>query len=774
MPASRVAPWVTAWRAGHRGLPGTPAGGYPTAGGVPFLDQFVPGYSFGARIYPGADTTTDPTTWTPVDISAHILQPGDGSMPAISIGRARLGEQQQTSPALCVFTLRNDPAKGNGAYTPRRATSPYWPYMRAGLPVDVFIATALATYVRFAGKVEELAPGWDETGNYAVVMVTAYGVLYDIEQGSTPLRSASYRAISGAPHLLNYWSLEDGATATQAANDVAGGAVLATTGTVAFGAPAGNAASASAVDLSGGGTLSGTVRNGTAGTVWAVSFSVVVQDTGLSTDPLAFAPALFITGSNGFAALVSIACNSDFHPELSFAFFDYANFPAGEFGNASGGAMTGGVGTVHTFTVYMQQVTGSTFAPGIIVDGVDQGLFPVPFTGSSIGRLSTVTVGATAAQQTSVETGVFDTAAVSVCHVAHYAGYPAATIVDNYSARTGHVGETPSDRLARISAEEHIPFALPAGPSDPARTMGAQQVDTLGNIARDCETTEGGVLEDGVNFGWQLWTVESRYNQTAAFTPALTQLQPPLLPMENTLRIRNDVTAAQPAGTSARYSQPAGQPYAVSGPGGLGGRSYPVTMNVNSPDLLLHRAAWLVHLGTVDADRYAPLAVNLAARTGLIPAWLALGNGDRWTTTSTYPTGGTGPDVLVEGWTEGLGRVCYTIAANTAPADPWNVLVVDDPVYGRIGSDSTTLAAAVAAGVTGAVSVNVGTALWSTAAGDYPLDFNISGERVTVSAVSGAVSPQTFTVSARAVNGVSKDLAAGAKVDLWLPLVIGP
>jgi hypothetical protein len=772
MPASRVAPQVTAWRAGHRGLPGTPAGGYPTAGGVPFLDQFVPGYSFGARIYPGADTTTDPTTWTPVDISAHILQPGDGSMPAISIGRARLGEQQQTPPASCVLVLRNDPAKGNGAYTPRRATSPYWPYMRAGLPVDVFIATALATYVRFAGRVESLEPGWDETGNYAVVMVTAYGVLYDIEQGSTPLRSSSYRAISGAPHLLNYWSLEDGSQAVQAVNDVAGQPSLVVAGAVSFGTVAAGG-TASAVDLDGGGTLSASVRNGVSGTQWAVSGTVIIGDTGPTSDAAAIAPVLYLTTTNG-TMLVSASCDPATNPDRSFMrlwFTDYATLTTATYGAPI--PLVGGVGSVHTFTVYQAILFASFYSPGIILDGVDQGELAA-YTGDP-GRLRAVTVGATAAQiATQLGAGPFDSTNVAVCHVAHFNGYTAAGDVDYTAARTGHTGETPSARLARISAEEHIPFALPAGPSDPTRTMGAQQVDTLANIARDCETVEGGVLEDGVNFGWQLWTVESRYNQTPAFAPALTQLAPPLLPVENTLRIRNDVTAAQPAGTSARYSQPAGQPYAVSGPGGLGGRSYPVTMNVNSPDLLLHRAAWLVHLGTVDADRYAPLAVNLAARTGLIPAWLALGNGDRWTTTSTYPTGGTGPDVLVEGWTEGLGRVCYTIAANTAPADPWNVLVVDDPVYGRIGSDSTTLAAAVAAGVTGAVSVNVGTALWSTAAGDYPLDFNISGERVTVSAVSGAVSPQTFTVSARAVNGVSKDLAAGAKVDLWLPLVIGP
>jgi lysozyme family protein len=114
----------------------------------------------------------------------------------------------------------------------------------------------------------------------------------------------------------------------------------------------------------------------------------------------------------------------------------------------------------------------------------------------------------------------------------------------------------------------------------------------------------------------------------------------------------------------------------------------------------------------------------------------------------------------------------YAVAANTAPADPWNVAVVDDPTYAVVDSDSSTLAGALAAGANGAVSVNVGGILWSVAAGDYPLDFNVAGERVT-GTMSGAADPQTLTISVRAVNGVSKDLPAGAAVSLWLPVVVG-
>lgn len=54
---------------------------------------------------------------------------------------------------------------------------------------------------------------------------------------------------------------------------------------------------------------------------------------------------------------------------------------------------------------------------------------------------------------------------------------------------------------------------------------------------------------------------------------------------------------------------------------------------------------------------------------------------------------------------------------------------------------------------------------WTTDPADLPFDLAIAGERVTVTAVTGTTSPQSMTV-ARAVNGVSKALPAGADVRL--------
>ncbi|MET7949213.1 hypothetical protein [Micromonospora sp. NPDC005324] len=75
--------------------------------------------------------------------------------------------------------------------------------------------------------------------------------------------------------------------------------------------------------------------------------------------------------------------------------------------------------------------------------------------------------------------------------------------------------------------------------------------------------------------------------------------------------------------------------------------------------------------------------------------------------------------------------------------------------------DGTSLSVATAAGP-----------VWTTNVAHVPFDVNVAGERVTVTAISGASSPQTFTVT-RAVNGVEKGHAAGTDVRLWQPLILG-
>ncbi|WP_422733993.1 polysaccharide deacetylase family protein [Micromonospora sp. WMMD558] len=58
---------------------------------------------------------------------------------------------------------------------------------------------------------------------------------------------------------------------------------------------------------------------------------------------------------------------------------------------------------------------------------------------------------------------------------------------------------------------------------------------------------------------------------------------------------------------------------------------------------------------------------------------------------------------------------------------------------------------------------------WTVDPADFPLDVRVGGERMTLSAITGGASPQTATLSARAVNGVALAWPAGTEVDVAEP-----
>lgn len=110
-----------------------------------------------------------------------------------------------------------------------------------------------------------------------------------------------------------------------------------------------------------------------------------------------------------------------------------------------------------------------------------------------------------------------------------------------------------------------------------------------------------------------------------------------------------------------------------------------------------------------------------------------------------------------------------TATAVTGQTD-WQPYVIDNE---NSAAGYMMTAAQVYGGVTSTLSVETtatGDPLWTTSSSDFPFDVEAAGERITVAAVTGSSSPQTFE-AIRAVNGVIKSQAAGASVRLWFPPV---
>jgi hypothetical protein len=239
-------------------------------------------------------------------------------------------------------------------------------------------------------------------------------------------------------------------------------------------------------------------------------------------------------------------------------------------------------------------------------------------------------------------------------------------------------------------------------------------------------------------------------------------------------RNRNDITVSRTGGSSARFIDQTGP----LGTDTIGVYDSSAELNVADDTGLLDQASWRVHLGTVEGLRYPTLRLDLLAVPTLATAWLAVpltGRVDVTNITSRalqHP-----PDDLslgVEGWTETLGTFTWDVTQNCSPQTPWAVAVVEDDQYGRVETDGSTLAADITTTATSA-SVTSSTAyIWTTTAtfpADFPFDIVIGGERITVTAITGGASPQTFTLT-RSVNGVVKAHSAGDAVSLWHPAAI--
>jgi hypothetical protein len=128
---------------------------------------------------------------------------------------------------------------------------------------------------------------------------------------------------------------------------------------------------------------------------------------------------------------------------------------------------------------------------------------------------------------------------------------------------------------------------------------------------------------------------------------------------------------------------------------------------------------------------------------------------------------------IVEGYSEDLAPYLWRVALRTSPAAPYDWLVLDDTTLGRLSPDGATLSAAIT--TTGATSMSVATPagkpLWVT--GSVSIPVLVSGtEAMTVTNISGASSPQTFTM-ARGLNGYTSTHLSGATVELFHPRRLG-
>lgn len=336
----------------------------------------------------------------------------------------------------------------------------------------------------------------------------------------------------------------------------------------------------------------------------------------------------------------------------------------------------------------------------------------------------------------------------------------------------GYAGETAGSRIERLCSEEGVPFAGGGGADSVA--MGVQRADQLLTLLAECEASDMGQLyESRDQPGLAYRSRNSRAIQSAALALNYSALRE-LNPVEDDQNTRNDITVSRIGGSSARATVDTGPLSTQAPPNGVGRYDEQVDLSLDTDAQCADQANLRVTMGTIDEPRYPVLSVQLAgtafaASAALMEDALDVDHGDRITVTGApvwVPRGTIDQHTI--GQVETLGVREYRIDYVCQPATPIGAADLWTATTFRWAADGSTLNATMTTTATSVtVATEAGKPLWTTT--DVPLDIVVGGEQITVGAISGASSPQTFSSLTRSVNGVVKTHATGEAVQIADP-----
>jgi hypothetical protein len=333
-------------------------------------------------------------------------------------------------------------------------------------------------------------------------------------------------------------------------------------------------------------------------------------------------------------------------------------------------------------------------------------------------------------------------------------------------------GETAAARVRRLCLEEGVTYRIQGEYDDSAR-MGPQSVATLADLLQQCADTDLGILYDAPDRA----AIAYRTGASIRNQPGITLdysageiAGVPELDRDDS-GFANDVTITNWDSSEYRAVVRTGPNSVLPPPSGTGryDTTYPVSLD--DGDALADHANTRLALHSVDTARISRLRIDLAlpAITPTLRAEiLAMRPGDRIAVEGLpsliHPYA---LPQIVQGWTETIiPPFEHYIDVVTTPAAPWDTGVIE-PASTEVVARYDTAGSELAAGVAqSATSMSVATTfgpLWTTASGDLPFDVLADGIRVTVTAISGTSSPQTFTITGATVL---RALAAGGDVRL--------
>jgi hypothetical protein len=611
---------------------------------------------------------------------------------------------------------------------------------------------------RFVGEIGSFPQKWDTSERDAWCAVEAGGILRRLGQGNSPLRSSFYGGVMGhrTTDLVAYWPMEDGAASTQFASAVAG-------------AP-------------------------------AMVFQLSAPTLSSSSVFVASAPAPVMIDCQGYGKVRKYAATQNI--QFRALIMIPTGTPSGQAlfevwttGNQRRWVVTyvtGGTGNL-SVTMYdaagVQQYTSGTVGWGVPI--LDQPtMFHFAITSVILGSttqytLATLRQSDGAGAQFSVVVGGNSPAVDYV--ILNPAGGLGQTVmahvhvrnaIDSIFTMIGPLnawnGERAVSRMRRVCADAGIPMNT-VGRGTQSALMGPQPIKTVVEIVTECAVADMGILHESKDcLGIEYRTMDGLLNQSPAVVLSYSGgMITDITPLDDDSATRNEITVTRSNGSSVSMTSATGPLSDANPPIGVGAYQDSQTLNLYGDIYVADQAGWRLRLGTVDEPRYPSTVVALesaavVAGPTIRAALLQLDPGDVVQVADTpawIPPGGLSQ--VVQGYTETLEPNSHRLALNLSPASPWRSGMVMTPtgwtgIVSRVDTEGTTLSTGYSSGAT-SLTLAVTGAAWDPAA--VPFDVMCSGERMTVTAITGAYPAQVLTVT-RSVNGVVKSLPSGASVNV--------
>lgn len=182
-------------------------------------------------------------------------------------------------------------------------------------------------------------------------------------------------------------------------------------------------------------------------------------------------------------------------------------------------------------------------------------------------------------------------------------------------------------------------------------------------------------------------------------------------------------------------------------------------------------ASSLISRGREQVLRVREATIDLVGAVNDVYAqWftMTLGSRMRVSNLDTSVMGRTYDDGYLLGYVETADATTFQAAVYLSPADSPRVGRYDTGRY-CWGDGVCTLSSGITSSATSLTLTWTGGVTLSTAAGDYPMDIDLNGERITLnSAPAGGTSPRTFTGVTRGVgNTIARAHSAGEPVEVW-------